>query len=182
MSAPALDELLALFEGPAATNEYDEAVTEREHALQAAALAGAEGAPDHLVAAALLHDVGRLLIDDDAEDHLRADRVHDEAGARHLARWFGPGVCEPVGLHVVAKRYLCATEPGYREALSPVSERSLVRQGGPMSAAEQAAFRAGPAWEDAVALRRWDDRAKEPDLVVADLDAYRDLLERLRTA
>jgi gamma-butyrobetaine dioxygenase len=80
---------------------------------------------------------------------------------------------------VVAKRYLCATEPGYREALSPVSERSLVRQGGPMTEAEQEAFRAEPGWEDAVALRRWDDRAKEPDLVVPDLDAYRPLLERL---
>ncbi len=176
-----LAELLALFEGPAATNEYDEAVSEREHALQAAALAVAEGAPDELVAAALLHDVGRLLVDDTAEDHLRADRVHDTAGARYLSRWFGPAVSGPVGLHVVAKRYLCAVEPGYREALSPVSERSLVRQGGPMDAAEQQAFRTGPAWEDAVRLRRWDDRAKEPDLVVPDLDAYVDLLERLRT-
>lgn len=179
MSAADLDELLARYDGPAATNQYDEAVTEREHALQAAALAVADGASDELVAAALLHDVGRLLVDDASEDHLRADRTHDTAGARYLARWFGPAVWGPVGGHVVAKRYLCATEPGYREALSPVSERSLVRQGGPMTEAEQEAFRAEPGWADAVALRRWDDRAKAPDLVVPDLEAYRPLLERL---
>ena len=43
-----------------------------------------------------------------------------------------------------------------------------------------AAFEANPGWEDAVALRRWDDQAKVPDLEVPPAAAYRPLLESLR--
>jgi gamma-butyrobetaine dioxygenase len=46
------------------------------------------------------------------------DNRHSEQGAAWLARWSGPEVTEPVRLHVDAKRYLCATEPGYLELLS----------------------------------------------------------------
>ena len=37
---------------------FGEAVSQQEHALQAASLAVREGAPEALVAAALLHDIG----------------------------------------------------------------------------------------------------------------------------
>ena len=40
-------------------------------------------------------------------------------GAQWLGQWFGPAVTEPVRLHVAAKRYLCATAPGYFGLLSP---------------------------------------------------------------
>ena len=53
-------------------------VTEREHALQTAALAEAAGADDAVVAAALLHDVGRLVLDGVAA----GDRAHDRVGER----------------------------------------------------------------------------------------------------
>jgi len=56
-----MNELVALYASPAARRMYDEEVTELEHALQSAALAQAEGAPDHLVAAALLHDMGQFV-------------------------------------------------------------------------------------------------------------------------
>ena len=176
--SPALDDLLALFEGDRATAMYDEVVTEREHALQAAQLAEAAGAPDATVAAALLHDVGRLLIPADA-DLVAADRAHDEVGARHLRQWFGPEVTAPVGLHVAAKRYLCATEPDYLAVLSAVSVRSLEVQGGPMSEAEVETFRAGTGWEAAVQLRRWDDEAKLEDHPTRAVADYRPLLERV---
>jgi gamma-butyrobetaine dioxygenase len=80
---------------------------------------------------------------------------------------------------VRAKRYLCAIEPAYLEVLSPGSVASLQRQGGPMDGAEVAAFEANPGWEDAVALRRWDDQAKVPDLDVPPAADYRTLLESL---
>ena len=38
--------------------------------------------------------------------------------------------------HVAAKRYLCAREPGYLEALSAASRTTLEHQGGPMSERE----------------------------------------------
>lgn len=173
-----LDELLDLYRSDKATAMYDEVVTEREHALQAAALAEAAGAPDTTVAAALLHDVGRLTIAWDSAEgaFVAADRAHDSVGERLLGRWFGPEVTAPVGMHVAAKRYLCATEPAYFDGLSPVSVRSLAVQGGPMSADEIAAFEQRDGWEAGVQLRRWDDLAKSTEPAVKTVDDYADLL------
>jgi gamma-butyrobetaine dioxygenase len=66
-----------------------------------------------------------------------------------------------VRLHVPAKRYLCAVDAGYFGLLSTESVRTLSLQGGPMTTAEVAAFEALPFSRDAVAVRRWDDRAKD---------------------
>jgi gamma-butyrobetaine dioxygenase len=176
-----LDELLDLYRSDKATAMYDEIVTEREHALQAAALAEAASAPPTTVAAALLHDVGRLTIAWDSAEgaFVAADRAHDAVGERLLRRWFGPEVTAPVGMHVAAKRYLCAIEPSYVEGLSPVSVRSLAVQGGPMSADEVAAFEARRGWEAGVQLRRWDDLAKSTEPAVKSVDDYVGLLTSL---
>jgi predicted HD phosphohydrolase len=73
---------------------------------------------------------------------------------------FDAEVREPIRLHVDAKRYLCATQPGYFSKLSPDSVRSLALQGGPMD--DEAARRfAALEWAgDAVRLRLWDEEAK----------------------
>ena len=186
MTSPhsSLGPLLALYHSPAAQRLYDEAVTELHHALQCASLANSAGAPPALVAAALLHDVGHLVLDDNVslDEQLTADAGHDCAGAGLLARWFGPDVTEPVALHVEAKRYLCAVDAGYHGRLSPASVRSLTLQGGPMDADECAAFEAQPHHEAAVALRRWDDAAKTAGLDVAPFETYTDLLVGLLVA
>jgi gamma-butyrobetaine dioxygenase len=143
-----------LFAGPVARDHLGEPVPIGEHMLQAGALAEAAGADGALVAAALLHDIGHLLGEDE-------DR-HGESGARWLGRWFGAAVTEPVRLHVPAKRYLCAADAGYLGLLSAESVRTLSLQGGPMTAAEVTAFEALPFSGDAVAVRRWDDQAKDP--------------------
>ena len=179
-----LDELLTLYASPAALRMYDEAVTELDHGLQAAALARADGAPDHLIAAALLHDVGHLVSDDNVtlDDDLAEDFHHERVGARYLTRWFGPEVTAPVALHVAAKRYLCAIEAGYLAGLSPSSARSLELQGGPMTDTEIAAFERLPHHAHATQVRRWDDAAKVPGLTVAALSDHRSLLAGLVTA
>jgi gamma-butyrobetaine dioxygenase len=150
-----------------------EPVTQLQHALQCAQLAENEGASPALITAALLHDVGHLLEDDfdDAPAH-DEDRRHEELGDAFLSKWFGPDVTEPVRLHVAAKRYLCAVEPGYFDALSSMSRHSLMLQGGPMSEAEVAEFEANPYCKDAVRLRRWDDRGKDPNTKTATLGYY----------
>lgn len=174
-------EVLALFDRDLARTRYSESVTQLEHALQCAERAVAAGAGDALVVAALLHDVGHLLtVEDAAAGHRpQHDRAHEVVGALHLARWFGPEVTRPVGLHVAAKRYLCAVDDEYAAALSPASTHSLALQGGPMTTAQCAAFRADPAAEAAVALRRWDDQAKVPGAAVAPIAAYAPRLEGL---
>ena len=134
------------------------AVSQLQHALQAALLAEQTGGDAALVTAALLHDIGHMvhgLGEDPAADGV--DDRHEELGRAYLAALFGPAVTEPVRLHVAAKRYLCATEPDYFAKLSPDSVRSLALQGGPMSAEEVAAFRALPHSEAAVRLRRFDE-------------------------
>ena len=157
-----------LFAGPGARDYLGEAVTIGEHMRQAGALAEAAGAPAPLVAAALLHDVG----------HLRdaTDRKHGDAGAQWLSQWFGEAVTEPVRLHVAAKRYLCATEPGYFGLLSPESVRTLALQGGPMTPEQAAAFDVLPYALDAVAVRRWDDEAKDPAVTPPEFSHFEALL------
>jgi len=150
-----------------------EPVTQLQHALQCAQLAEDEGASAALITAALLHDVGHLLEDDfeDAPEH-DSDRRHEDLGDAFLSKWFGPNVTEPVRLHVAAKRYLCAVDPGYFDSLSPMSRHSLMLQGGPMSADEVAEFEANPHCKDAVRLRRWDDRGKDPQMKTATLGYF----------
>jgi gamma-butyrobetaine dioxygenase len=166
-----IDAIAELFAGPGARDYLGEAVTIGEHMRQAAALAEAAGAPAPLVAAALLHDVGHLRRESDAR--------HGSGGARWLARWFGAAVTEPVRLHVAAKRYLCAAEPGYLALLSPESVRTLALQGGPMTPEQAAAFEAVPHARDAVAVRRWDDEAKDPAITPPAFASFVPLLESL---
>ncbi|MER7767710.1 TauD/TfdA family dioxygenase [Kitasatospora sp. NPDC096140] len=178
--AAALDAVAGLFAGEGAGEYLGEEVTMAEHMLQAAAAAEAAGAPDHLVAAALLHDVGHFQGALHGRDLMQAnDNRHSDTGADWLARWFGPEVTEPVRLHVAAKRYLCAVEPGYRDRLSAASEYTLSVQGGPMSDAEAAAFAELPGAVDAVAVRRWDEQAKVAGAPTPGFDHYRPLLAAL---
>jgi phosphonate degradation associated HDIG domain protein len=177
-----IDAILALFDRRGADAYSGEAVTQLEHALQSARLAETAGAGEALVVAALLHDLGHLIHRADADlAVLGIDARHEAIGATYLARYFGPEVVEPVRLHVPAKRYLCATDPGYRDALSPASVRSLALQGGAFAAVDAERFAALPFAEAAVALRRWDDRAKVPGASTPDLDAYRALIARVGT-
>jgi phosphonate degradation associated HDIG domain protein len=174
------DEISGLFERKGRNAYLGERVSQAEHALQAAHLAEREGAPDALVVAALLHDIGHVL-DDPPEDLVDRgiDGRHEELGAAWLARGFGPAVAEPARLHVAAKRYLCATDPSYLDALSPASARSLALQGGPLPGDELARFDSQPHARDAVRLRRWDDAAKVPGLAVPGLEHYRARIESL---
>jgi len=156
-----------------------ESVTALAHALQCAQLAEWAGAELSLVAAALLHDVGDF---DEAgaigNDH--SDNRHEVRALPWLGHAFGSEVLEPIRLHVPAKRYLVATEDGYRNSLSPASLLSLDLQGGPMSEAECRAFEEERFAPQAVMLRRWDDAAKEPGKPTPSLDYFTALLEELR--
>ncbi len=176
------DEIVALFERAGHGAYYGEPVSVVEHGLQAAHFAVEDGAGEALVVASLLHDIGHLLNgapEDIAEWH--EDARHEVVGSQWLARHLGPAVCDPVRLHVPAKRYLCATADTYLRALSPASVITLNLQGGPMSDAEAAAFRREPYFRDAVRLRLFDDRGKVAGLVTATLDDYRPMIDRLAT-
>jgi gamma-butyrobetaine dioxygenase len=159
----AVQAIAGLFASEGAAEYLDEPVTQAAHMLQAAGLAERDQAGDALVAAALLHDVGHFAGTLSGRDLMQGtDNRHGESGAAWLSRWFGADVTEPVRLHVAAKRYLCATEPGYAAALSPASVYTLGVQGGPMRGAELAEFAANRYAAAAIRVRRWDDAAKDP--------------------
>lgn len=146
-----------------------EVISQTEHMVQTAMLAERSHAPAPLIAAALMHDIGHLL----AAEPEAEDRRHQLTGARWLAQWFSPSVCEPVRLHVDAKRYLCATDKCYAATLSPASVRSLALQGGSMGLDEAQAFEAQAFFNEAVALRRWDDAAKVANIQTPPLSHFR---------
>jgi len=173
------DELLSIYTAHGAGAYYGEAVTMTEHSLQAAYFAQAHGAPEALVLASLLHDIGHLVEPAPADiADWKHDAAHEQSGARWLAAHFGPEVSEPVRLHVAAKRYLCATDPAYGAQLSAASVMTLALQGGPMSEAERRAFESNPHWREAVLLRQFDDQGKIRGLATPTFDSYRPLIDR----
>lgn len=150
-----------------------EPVTMLEHALQSAHLAEQEGAGDELVSAALLHDLGHLLHDMAGTPSVDGiDDVHQYRVVPFLRGLFSDAVIHAVQWHVDAKRYLCAVDPTYHDALSVDSKRSLQLQGGIYSPSQAQAFIAQPGASDAVRLRRWDDQAKQAGKSTPDLQHF----------
>lgn len=174
------DTISVLFAEHGGENYLGETVTQLEHALQTAAIADNQEADPAMVVAALLHDIGHLLRDKSNRNVVQEeDTYHENVGHAWLRRHFGQEVSEPVRLHVQAKRYLCSTDPDYRNALSSASVQSLFLQGGPFTQEEALNFEKNPYYEDAIRLRSWDDEAKIPELVVPGLEYYRQRVELL---
>lgn len=157
-----------------------EPVSQLQHALQSAQLARESGAKSSQIVAALLHDIGHLWGDHDLpeSDASNLDDQHEYRANRWLREHFGPSVADPIRLHVLAKRYLCTVDPGYEARLSPVSRKSYYDQGGTMSEDEVAEFESEPSWQDALALRRWDDQAKDPN---RDTPSWEDFLDEIES-
>jgi phosphonate degradation associated HDIG domain protein len=183
-----VDAIAELFASAGAAEYLGEPVTVAAHLLQAGALAQQAGAAPSLVAAALLHDVGHLRGADALAGEMEVsgrelmagtDNDHGERGAQWLAQWFPASVTEPVRLHVAAKRYLCAAEPSYFGRLSEASVYTLSVQGGPMTDAEAREFEREPSAADAIAVRRWDDQAKDPSAATPGFPHFRALLSGL---
>lgn len=173
--ARGMGEVLRVLAELRGTYDGGEAVDELSHALQCATLAAEAGAPAELVAAALLHDVGRhpaIAGSGRATPHQIAGSgratPHEIAGARWLRPRFGQKVAWLVMAHVPAKVYLVRDDPTYLSSLSAVSAASLAHQTGHHPALGRLAVH--PFWEDALQVRRWDDAAKVPGAPEMGLD------------
>jgi len=151
-----------------------------EHMLQGAQLAEAAGAPDALIAGALLHDIGHYTNEFGPDAvAIGRDNHHEAAGAQVLAPFFPPLVTDCVRHHVAAKRYLCATRPAYFTALSQASKDTLALQGGPMNADEVAEFARNPNLEAIIKVRFWDDAGKVAGRETPDFAHYAPVLQRV---
>jgi len=173
-----IEQLIAVYGGWDASVVPKNRREGRSHAIQSAMQAEREGADAAGICAALLHDLGHAFAapppagrEADYDDH------HELVAALWLRNVFPPEVSEPVLHHVAAKRYLVATRPGYFEHLEQDSVMSLAQQGGPMSAAEIAAFEQVPYTAQGVQLRVWDDNAKQRDIELPPIERYIPKLE-----
>ena len=163
-----------------------ERVTELAHALQCAELAAAAGADEELILACLVHDVGRYAVaQEEIGDTLERVALgtgkapgHHEAGAGLIQPYVPERVTFLVRAHVDAKRYLCATEPGYYGTLSKGSKHTLTLQGGVMTADEAGSAATQAWWPDALRLRRWDDQAKVVGNRTRELASWEPLLRK----
>lgn len=182
-SAPPTAALLEAMAHAGARRYGAERVSELAHALQCAELAEASGADEELTLACLLHDVGRVVVDqalvfDRVGGAQPGTRGHHELGADLIAPRVPERVAWLVRMHADAKRYLCATEPTYHASLSPASQHTLTLQGGLMSVEEIARHAAHPWMADALRLRRWDDGAKVVGQPTRPLAAWEPMLRR----
>ena len=178
--ALSVDEIVHLLSTRGQAQYGREAVSQLDHALQCARLAEENNEPPDLIVAALLHDIGHLVGEPDvdaAQANQQRDDLHQFIALPFVRGVFPDSVLEPIRLHVDAKRYLCATDAAYWEALSPASRRSLELQGGAYTGAETAAFISLPFADQAVRLRRYDDLAKVPRRITPELAHYRPMLD-----
>jgi predicted HD phosphohydrolase len=170
VNAPAtVDELLALMAQGAGV--YDEPeIDGLFHALQCGAnLLGSDPDDAELVVAGLVHDIADIAFPNDHGDHAAR-------GAALIEPLLGARVARLVGAHVVAKRYLVATDPSYRSQLSARSVETLQLQGDALDESTIAALAADPDLDAILRLRRADELAKDADARPPALDTWRPLL------
>ena len=172
--------LADIFERRGGEEYLGEPVTMAQHMLQGATLAERSGAPEVVIVAALLHDIGHFTSEfgtyhpDDTYD-----RHHEEAGAEVLADYFPTLVTDCVRYHVAAKRYLCATRPTYFNRLSAASVHTLSLQGGPMTPTEVAEFEQNPNLEQIIQVRYLDEAGKDPDLLTPEFAHFAPMVQRV---
>ena len=173
MKPPAsVDELLALLADGAGVHDEPE-VDGLAHALQCGANLRVSHPDDaELAVAGLVHDIADIAFPHDHRDHAHrgADLVEPLLGVR---------VARLVGAHVDAKRYLVATDAAYRAQLSPRSMETLQLQGDALDAPALAALAADPDLDAILALRRADEKAKDPGARPFALDSWRPVLAQI---
>jgi len=166
-------DIVHLFETQGHARYDGEPVTQLEHALQTAHSAEQSGAGSDLITAALLHDLGHLLHGMQGSPTIEGvDDLHQYLCIPFLRGLFGEATLAPIRMHVEAKRYLCARESGYLASLSVDSVRSLSLQGGVFTQDQAREFAARPFAQEAIALRRWDDQAKDGQATPPELSHF----------
>jgi phosphonate degradation associated HDIG domain protein len=172
--------IINLYESKGDLKYSGEDITQLEHAWQCGQLAKEALVSPHLQLAAWIHDIGHLLSKLEGTPTLyERDDQHEVIASKFLESLFSDLVCQPIALHVKAKRYLVTTESSYFDSLSSDSVRSLRLQGGMMSPEECNDFIQYPFHKDAIQLRYWDDLGKRSDLRLPDRQLVLSELEEL---
>lgn len=129
-------ELFAFITAQGDSDYIGEDVSQLQHSLQAATFAQQANAGRDTILGALLHDIGRFIPANKEMPAMIApdgqfvgNASHELLGERYLRQLgFSETICELVGAHVMAKRYLTATDPEYYDSLSKASKATLKYQ------------------------------------------------------
>lgn len=160
--ASSIDLVFSTFTQRGHEEYHGEPVSQLEHAVQAAILAKEQFPEDTtFIIAAFLHDFGHLCNTTEGDMDGYGQWDHESIGAKKLLELgFSEKVASLVANHVLAKRYLVSTDPEYFNGLSEASRITLEKQGGVLNLEEQHAFEADPLFQQHIALRRIDEKAK----------------------
>ena len=176
---PVVEEIFELYQKHGSNEYAGEKVSQLEHMVQAAQLAKAGGYDDEIVLAAFLHDIGHICAASYITSNMNGFGVmnHEKIGANFLRkRGFSERIARLVENHVSAKRYLTFKFPEYYEGLSEASKNTLQFQGGQMNYDEAMLFEQDDLFEEFIAMRRWDELAKEENLPMQSMDYYKNLM------
>jgi 2-amino-1-hydroxyethylphosphonate dioxygenase (glycine-forming) len=171
--------LISILKKSATTDYIGEEISQLEHALQAAYHANLiSSTGQELIIAALFHDIANQ-----TKDLFKLDGNefgvfdHGPHGATFLKKLgFSEKVCTLVKEHATAKRYLVRNKK-YYDKLSYASQQTLIQQGGSMTSKEAQNFEKCKYFKDMVNIRYCDDKAKDPNLTVPDIEYYRSTIE-----
>lgn len=175
-----IDEIFALYHKHGGDDYIGEPVSQLEHMSQAAELALASGADKEVVLAAFLHDIGHICTPKNQQNNMSGYGIveHEKVGANFLReKGFPEKVAALVESHVVAKRYLTFKYPSYYANLSEASKKTLEFQGGIMTADEASSFEQNPLFHDIILLRQWDEKAKEINVPIINLDMIKEMAQ-----
>ncbi len=191
MSSKIVSRILELYTKYGANDYIGEHITQTTHALQCAELAEKDHRLDPydiyikncMIVSALLHDIGHLIglergnmeMQSNSRSRSRSGSGsgnslgivgHEGIGREFLKDCGMPFlVCELVGSHVQAKRYLCSTRKDYYAGLSDASKETMALQGGMMTLEEIKQFNSGVMPELKIYLREYDDLGKRIDII-----------------
>lgn len=162
------------------TKTYGEACDQTTHAISCAMHAQSENADDNTVVAALLHDIGHFIADQEQRPGFDqwGHKDHAQIGSNWLKNLgFPTSVYEPIRYHVDAKRYLYTKRTS--ASLSKASSTTLQQQGGLMTQQQMLQFEQSRFFTQAICLRRYDDMGKPETSLRQDLTPWLALVKRI---
>jgi|SRR6185312_1479072 len=168
-------EIIGLYKSYGNEDYIGEPVSQIEHMCQCAQIAEKRNYDDEVILAAFFHDIGHLCEHIMEVNHMDDYGVvdHEKIGAAYLSeRGFSEKITKLVASHVAAKRYLTFKNPEYYNRLSEASKHTLSFQGGRMSKEEADDFEKDEWFALYLALRSWDELAKEEHVPLPDLETY----------
>ncbi|MEP6583487.1 MAG: HD domain-containing protein [Ginsengibacter sp.] len=173
------EDILSLYQQYGNQDYIGEPVSQIEHMCQCAGLAEKEGYDEEVILAAFFHDFGHLcehiMQVDYMDDYGIVD--HEKIGADYLkSKGFSDKISSLIASHVEAKRYLTLVHPEYYDKLSEASKSTLNFQGGKMNEAEAKRFEKDQWFPLYLTLRGWDEKAKEENVPLPDLNRYRAMM------